>query len=287
MLGPRRDVHGGSVKGGSGGVEKIGPVAVGSGKGGVGTSTVAGLLASAGARRRLDTLLVDADPDFNSLPHLFQAGRYRGGLEAIRDPDTDLEDLLVPVRERLRLLSLGVLEEPARSTLSEGERRILQGRLATLYPAFELVVVDAGSRARSVLDTLGSGVETLLAVSRPDRISAAATHALIKVSLARFPATRVALLLNGAGAEEDRAIARLMEEAAQSFLDCPTTSLPPLPSSPEIEEMLRTGRSLLQVPWNAPVNQAADQALRRLADASASDGAERDSLPFPRPEIPS
>lgn len=186
---------------------------VGSGKGGVGTSTLASLLAVVASERGSRVLLVDADASVGSLHLLFGVGAG-AGLGALRDGETTVADLLVSLSDRLTLLPGG--GEPGE--LGPAERQALFRRVASLYVDYDLVVVDGGSRLESVRSACASAAGRVIAVTTADRVSVAATYALIKALGERFPATPVDLLVNREDAPTSEVVAAEIREASRHFL---------------------------------------------------------------------
>src|SRR5690606_7067058 len=105
--------------------------------------------------------------------------------------------------------------EAAGSAIAAGERQALFRRIASLYPAYDLVVVDGGSRLDAVLTACGPGATRLVAVTTPDRVSLAASYALVKVVSGRYPELPVTVLAN----RGDEGAAESIRSAAQHFLD--------------------------------------------------------------------
>jgi MinD-like ATPase involved in chromosome partitioning or flagellar assembly len=166
-------------------------VVVGSGKGGVGTSILAALLALGGAARGADTLLVDGDATFGSL-HLLLGAEPGPGLAGLRGGAGTPEELLVHLSDRLHLLPAGETGE----TIPTVERQALFRRVSGLYPRYDFVVVDGGSRLDSVLAACAAGAVRVLIASTVERIALTATYALAKVLADKNPGLPVELLLN-------------------------------------------------------------------------------------------
>jgi flagellar biosynthesis protein FlhG len=174
------------------GAERV--VLVGSGKGGVGASSIAGLIAVMAAADGKEVLLMDADESHGALP-LMLGVEPRQPFARLRGGELTPEDLLVPLGHGLDLLPAGGPAEPE-ERLSGPDRRALLRRAAALFGRFDLVVIDAGSRLESVLAAAALGVARLLAVTAPDRIAAAATYALVKTIDSRTGPLPVDLLFN-------------------------------------------------------------------------------------------
>ncbi len=210
-------------------------VAVGSGKGGVGTSTIAALLAATMAEQGRRVLLVDAGQRLGGLHHLLgveptgSLGQLRGG----REP----HDLLVPVAERLSLFPASLEEAELRPT----ERRLLMRRVAALFDAFELVVIDAGSSAESLVAACADGATRLLAVTAGDRISLVATYALVKLLHERAPGVRVDVVANRVSDDGADRLHEYLNGAAVRFLSRTVPFAGAIPDDPDFGSALAAG----------------------------------------------
>jgi flagellar biosynthesis protein FlhG len=180
-------------------------VAVASGKGGAGTSTVATVLAATMAADGTDVLLVDAADQLGTLDTMLGVTVERG-VEALRGGRVTPDELVVTVDEHLALLPSSA---SGRSTLTSAERRVLLQRVTMLFPRFGMVILDAGASADSIVAACALGANRVLAVTANDRISIAATYALVKLMHQRDPGLRVDLLGN-----------RISEPVARLVQDC-------------------------------------------------------------------
>jgi MinD-like ATPase involved in chromosome partitioning or flagellar assembly len=170
-------------------------VVLGSGKGGVGTSTAAALLALLASVEGRDVLLVDA-VDGIGAQHLLFGVRPVLSLAALRGGEVEPRDLLLPVSPTLSLIAAGGDDPFGGVAITAIERRALLRRVATLYPQFDLVVVDGGSRLESVLAACSAGFDRILTVTTVDRIALAASYALLKAAAARIGEAAVDVLVN-------------------------------------------------------------------------------------------
>ena len=234
-----------------------GVVVVGAGKGGVGTSTTAALLALEAAESGLRTLLVDLDDGSAVLPALLGLPEAPW-IDVPGEAPGDAADRVVPVTRGLAFLSLGLpagVESP-----SPALRRIRLQRAGRLYKQFELVVVDGGSRLASVTAALEPGAGRLVAVTTPDRISLAATHALFKATAMMAPGLPLELVVNRADAQTAGSVTGIVREAAGTFLRRQVELAAVLP---EDGAVLAGDLALPFLPVGSPARAAAGSAVGR------------------------
>lgn len=233
---------------GSGGPARFrarsGVVVVGSGKGGVGTSTVSALLALTAAHRGEHVLLVDADESVGSLHYMLGVKDAGAGLGALRGGRVTPQDLLVVAGPGLTLLPGGGGGVDATLSSATAERRALFRRVADLYDRYDLVVVDGGSRLESVMAACGAGVERLLCVTEPGRISLAASYALFKVARTRFEGLPVEMVINGADDRSGRGLHAVVRQATQSFLGTDVRFGGTVPLDADIRDTMDRGYGL-------------------------------------------
>ncbi len=247
-----------------------GVVVVGSGKGGVGTSTVSVLLALAAAREGRSVLLVDGDEGVGSLRFLVGSPGAGPGLGAMRGGRVMPSDLLEQVEDSLWFLPGGGGDRDATLALSLGERRALFRRVAGLYDRFDLVVLDGGSYLASVMGACGAGAERLLALTAADRVSMAATYALLKVGIERFPALPVEVLVNGAEPAVGEEVYRTILEAGDRFLGLTPRYGGSIPRDPALQDMLHQGLPLSTLDSTSPSAKAISDVQGRLAGEQAA-----------------
>jgi MinD-like ATPase involved in chromosome partitioning or flagellar assembly len=241
-----------------------GVVVVGSGKGGVGTSTVAGLLALAGVGNRRSVLLVDGDEGAGSLHLLFGYQDSGPGIGALRGGRMAPEDLVMPVAEGLFLLPGGGGRSEATYTAGLGEHRALFRRVAGLYDRFDLVVVDGGSHLASVMAACSYGASRLVAVTSGDRISVAANYALLKVAHDRFSQLPVEILVNGHDGKYAKVVVDAIQEASQHFLGITAPSAGSIPEDLHLKTGVRSGVPLQDLSSESPARAAASGILGEL-----------------------
>lgn len=261
-------------------------VVVGSGKGGSGTSVVAALiaLAAAGAGRR--TLLVDGDEHVG--PQRFLLGLPAGPSHADLRGGTDAESLVVPVSATLSLVPGGPGISGA-TPLDPAERRAALRRVAALYPAYDLVVVDGGSRLDSVCgwcDAAGAGGPArLLVVGGTDPIALASSYALVKAARERTAAmsgrpVSADLVVNGHDDDDAQLAFAHVSQACRSFLEAPLRLAGALPHDGCLDVALRAGMPLQDAAAGSPAAVAAHAMVERLiAELAAPHVATRTAVP--------
>jgi MinD-like ATPase involved in chromosome partitioning or flagellar assembly len=252
---PRRAAGGGTA------------LVVGSGKGGTGTTTLAALLALIGAAEGRRTLLVDADRGL-ATAHLLLGVESGPGLGALRD-GLSPHDLLVPGAENLSLLTCGAPIDDPHGALGGAEWQALLRRVPACYGDFDLIVVDSGSRLDGVRGIGSLGAGRLLAVTTADRISLAATHALVKVSTAQQPGLRTGLVVNRSSEPEARGAFAVLQEGIGRFLARTVEFIGVLPDDPRFREGIDRGQTILEAASRAALADAVRDLAPQLIPSDA------------------
>lgn len=234
-------------------------VAVGSGRGGSGTSLVAALLASRADKERGRVLLVDADPLVGT-QHLLWGVSEGPGLWALKGGALDPEELLVPISGSLSLITLSAGGDAP----TEAEARTLLRRVAGLFGAWDVVVVDAGSRRSSLRSCRDLGASVLLAVGQVDSIGIATTHALLKAAALDAPGLETPVLFNRAAAHEADRAADVLDDGVTRFLDQPLRIAGSFPSDLRLASALEQGALLPGALAESPLLGLADGVLNQL-----------------------
>ncbi len=253
-----------------------GVVVVGAGKGGVGTSVVSALLALAAAGHGMSALLVDANEPVGSQPFLFGLANPGPGMGRLRFGQGQPADLVHAIRPGLSLLTTGSTEGPP---IRSGERRALLRHISSLFPSYDLVVVDSGSRVDSVLASCATGAERLICVTAPERISIAASYALFKLVRQSLGDLSIEVLVNGTDERNARMVLDTVQSAARNFLGTEVGAGGSLPSDASLAQLVASGESLVALDPSSPALEAAATYLDRLMAAAAQTPQAR-VLPF-------
>ena len=216
---------------------------IGSGKGGVGKSALAVLLAAELARRDRRVLLLDGAHNQGNL-HVLLGVRPAGRLDALVAGEIGVADLVVPIAERLWLLP-GDSGAESLHGMAPVDRARLQRRLSAVYDDYDAVVVDAGPGIESVLRaTIRASRLVVVAVPEPASLSDA--YALIKIAHLQVPSLAVDVVVNRAiSADEARAAFGRLELAAERFLHRELRFLGAVSEDAEIMRRVRTPGALL------------------------------------------
>lgn len=249
-----------------------GVLAVGSGKGGAGTSTVAALLALETARRGEQVLLIDADESVGSLHTMFGMSQPTQGIGMLRRGLVEPDALLQPVTSGLTLIPGGGGGIDATFSRAAGERRAMMRRLSELFPRYSTVVIDGGSRLESVMVACSLGVERLLCVTSPDRLSLAANYALFKVARTRFETLPIELVVNGTEERHGRNLHSVVRSATQSFLGTDVRFGGTIPVDSLLQQGLELGRSISELTASPAMSAAGSVTHRLLSERSADFG---------------
>lgn len=249
-----------------------GVVVLGSGKGGVGTSTVAGLMALVAAQEGRQVLLVDADEGVGSLHFLFGISDPGPGIGILRGGEVTPADLVRPVTDGLWLLPGGGAGTASTLADAQGERRALLRRVRDLYPFYDLVVVDGGSHLASVLAACSAGAERLMVLTAPDRVAMASSYALLKVARERFPALPLEILVNQGQGVTAEDVFRMMAMAGQRFLGLKVAFGGSVPQDHTLENALAEHRTLLDLAPSSPSLNALAVLHGRLRAEGGEEG---------------
>jgi len=240
-------------------------VAVASGKGGVGKSTIALGVAMAAAERGVRTLLVDGDLGMANLDILagvrpahssahWMAGRAR------------LAECVAPVSRRLWLLG-GASGIARMADLDVVQRQRLLDGLSQLATHVELMVVDLGAGIGTSTLDLACAAEQLLVVTTPEPTAMADAYAFVKACVHHGGSSRIACVASMADREADgrRAVQRLAA-VARTHLGAQVTDAGGVPRDDAVLQAVRSRTPLLRA---APASPAA-RAMRRVESAMAA-----------------
>jgi len=227
---------------------------VASGKGGVGTSMIAALLALTAAESGKRVLLVDACESGGTLHHLFGV-RPTHSLWMLSHPRIMPRETLLAVDETLMLLPGGTSGAAVAPT-SDDDRRASLSRLAMIYSDFDLVLFDGGSR----LDTITAISEltdpAVLLVTSADRLSLAANYALVKSVRMRRPNAPISVVANRHGEALSAEACEYLVDACAHFLAGTIAIAGSIPDDPCLQAAVGAGMTVRDALSGSPAADA-------------------------------
>ena len=236
-------------------------VVIGSGKGGVGTSSVAALIGLQLARAGREILVVDAN---DGGLHLLFGMDARPGLDALRSRrhPAGVATGAGPGATHSPARWLGRLPRSAHpAAWSDRRSPVAPPRSTGLSIS---VLVDGGPRIASVLEACAVGADRFIAVTGADRLSAAATYALLKGVGARLPGLSLEVLVNRESTEAALRVDRHLRSALEHFHTGSVSFTGVIPPDAAVHGGPDRSGALLDVPYEAPAARAALEIGTRL-----------------------
>lgn len=251
-----------------GGVPSPRAVAVASGKGGVGKTSVVANLGTLLAGRGLSVAILDADFGLANLDIVLNLNPPRNLGHLLRGEAAPAE-IVVEASPGLRVIP-GATGVEGLADLGDAERERLLSALAPLTEGTDLLLVDtAAGIGRHVISLCAAASEVIL-VTNPEPTSLTDAYGLLKVLRKRRPEAAVRLLVNSvADAAEGRAVHQKLDQVVRRFLGGGIGYLGCLPKDDCV------GRATLrQMPYvTAYPRCRAAAALGEVADALLAEGA--------------
>lgn len=224
--------------------EQVRVVAVTSGKGGVGKTTVAVNLATAAARSGRRTLLVDCDLGLANV-HVQAGVQPERTLLDFVGGAARIEEVITVASSNLHIVC-GGSGEARLADLDLRWMEHLQGELSRLCGSYEQVILDTGAGISSqVVRFLGLADEILIVVT-PNLSSILDAYGVIKTARREQLKAQLTLLVNQARDESQALdVAARIEACARRFLDFAPGYAGYLLSDPAVEESHQQRRALV------------------------------------------
>lgn len=226
-------------------------LAVSSGKGGVGTSTVAVNLAVALGLAGHRVVLVDADPnraDVSALCGLVPPA----GIAELLDERRDIHEVVVGGPAGILVVPGPWTRREACEPSPAAQDRLLRG-LEGMGQHAEVVVLDVGAGLNRFVRRFWQRAELVLAVTTGDPVPLMDTYAAIKVLLGEGSPACVRLVVNRAlDAPQAEAVAQRLVRACRRFLGLRVAAAGWLPDDPALARACRDGVPLLVSPDEGP-----------------------------------
>ncbi len=239
-------------------------IAVASGKGGVGKSTLALGIAMAAAERGVKTALVDADLGLANLDVLCgvrparTAADWLGGRAQLSECFTTIAPRLWLLAGASGVARMADLERPQRARLIEG--------LARVAAHVELMVVDLGAGIGAGTLDIAAAADRLLIVTTPEPTSLADAYGFAKACVrhGRRDGWCCAVTMANDAADGSAATARLTR-IAQSHLGITFADMGCVPDDRAVSAAVRARTPLLMAAPSSPAARAMRSIESRLA----------------------
>lgn len=238
-------------------------IAIVSGKGGVGKSTIAANLALALARRQKRVLLLDGDLALANVDLLFGLVP-KLNLGDVVFGQASIEDILITTPDGIQILpaASGV---PELADLDDFRRESLLRELSHLEDRCDVLLLDTGSGLGRQTIHFARAADRVLVVTTPEPTAFSDAYATVKVLSRGRMLQPPALLVNMAeSAREGRETARRIRVVAERFLALSPDYLGYIPIDPALPRSVRHQEPLLRMFPLAPAASALQQLAEKL-----------------------
>ena len=249
---------------GNGGAHpRVRSLAVTSGKGGVGKTSVATNLALAFAGRGKKVLLVDGDLALANVDLLFGVVPHLTLGDVVNGSAT-LEEILIETRDGVRILPAGSgVAELA--DLDDFRRERLFRELASIEDGCDLLILDTGSGIGRQAMSLARAADQIIVVTTPEPTAFSDAYATLKVLHSGRLRGRPGVLVNMTGsAEEGRETERRIRMVAERFLDIRVHYYGHVPFDTAVGQAVRRQEPLLKAYPQSPAAASLGQLAHRL-----------------------
>jgi flagellar biosynthesis protein FlhG len=237
-------------------------VLIASGKGGVGTSSIAALAALSASERGERVLLVDASETAGSMHHLFGI-RPTQSLWTLIDSRVRPEQVTTDVGDNLTIVPGGTSAEAMMPT-NDHQRRSALTRLAQLYSRFSLVIFDGGSRLDTITAISELADPALLLVTSADRLALAANYAVVKSVSTRRPSSIISVVTNRHGESVAAEACEYLVGACTHFLNRAIDVVGVIPDDPCLQAAVGAGMSVYDAFDGSPAADAVRGVITRF-----------------------
>jgi flagellar biosynthesis protein FlhG len=219
-------------------------IAVTSGKGGVGKTTMSLNLAIAMAARGLRTLLLDADMGLGNV-HVFAGIAPRGSMLDLIDGRQAVENLLTPGPGGIHVLC-GNSGSARMADLPPEIIGRMEHELAALGANFDIMIIDTGAGISSQVTRFLAMADEIVVVTTPNIAATLDAYGIIKVMREQAIRGQIHLLVNQADGEaQAHAVCEKIRACSERFLQYPLAILGSVMRDPKMEEANQSRKPLL------------------------------------------
>ncbi len=249
----------------TGGVQVI---AVTSGKGGVGKSTIVANLAVAIARQGARVLALDGDLGMANLDQILGIVP-EFTLQDVIDQTHSVDEVLASGPYGIQLLP-GCSGRYDMANLTDDQRVGLFGSVDTLEDKYDVLIVDTGAGIGSNAVSFAAGAQEIIVVTTPEPTSLRDAFAMIKVLGQRCRIKKVKLLPNQVtGSAEAASVHEKLQDLASRFFDIQVELLGHVVVDGAASKAVRIGQPLLLSYPRSPASRCLAAVARNLTRAGS------------------
>lgn len=240
-------------------------IAVASGKGGVGKTSLSVNLATALAQQKLNVLVFDGDFGLANLDVQLGLAPARD-LSDVMNGKATLEEIIIKSERGFSLIPgrSGASNLPFMNTL---EQKGILNQLKHLSGAFDLVLIDVAAGLDEQVLGLCAYADRTLLVTAPDPSAITDAYALLKLLKMRHHYAACELVINQAGSQtEAQRTAEKLQTAARTFLGLELPHLASVPYDREFSTAVKMQTIALQAFPNAKASTALSQLATNLRE---------------------
>lgn len=239
-------------------------IAVTSGKGGVGKTTVVINLAITLARQGHSVLVMDCDLGLSNVDVLMGLNPRYNLLHVMRG-EQSLDDVLLQGSDGVSVLPAPFGHQEI-TNLTHEEQLTLLSTLGKLEDRFDFILLDTGAGISANVLFFNMAANHIMVVMTPEPTSVTDAYALIKVMNTRHDEQKFHLLLNRVRSDaEGLAYFRKLTQVTQNFLDVSVDYLGCLLKDVNISRGTMACKAAVSLYPNAPISQRFDELAQRVA----------------------
>jgi flagellar biosynthesis protein FlhG len=242
-------------------------LAITSGKGGVGKTSIAANLAFVLAGMGVRVLVLDADMGLANIDVLLGLSPQRT-LRDFLSGTCDLREVLLEGPNGMHILPSGSgLWELTH--LSREQRLVLMSGINDLKDEHDLLLIDTAAGVSPNVLHFNATAEEVLVVVTPDPPSITDAYALIKLMFTRYRRRHFLVVVNGArNGQEAGETFRGLNGVVERFLHLSLTDLGSVPCDPAVARSVRSQRPFADLYPSAKATQSLEALARRLLAVS-------------------
>lgn len=252
------------VRGSSVGLRSI---AVTSGKGGVGKSSVVANLALILAEMEVRVLVLDGDMGLANIDVLLGLSpQYT--LKDFLQGDRNLGDIVLEGPKGMRVLpaGCGIMEL---TDLSREQRLSLVSEINALGKEHDLLLIDTGAGVSSNVLLFNALAEEIMVVVTPEPASITDAYALIKLMSLKYRRRHFAVLVNEARSEKEaNQVFQALNRTVESLLQVSLTELGFLPWDANVVRSVKSQKPFVELFPAARITQQLRKVAHRLRGLS-------------------